>query len=514
MEFVNQEFCTLYRVGGPPESLIGLSSADIAQLAARCYAEPEAQFRRIMDIVGRREVVREEEVLLKDGRTFQRSYFPIDMPGRRYTRIWHHRDITDRKRYELALAASEGRFRALFQHHAAIMLIVDPETGAILDANAAAVQFYGWPLSVLRTMRVHDINLLPEDEVQRRLGAAAHSQQIRFEFRHRRAEGPPRDVEAYANRIEFNGRTVLYSIIHDITARKEAEAKLARNETLVSSVCALAKIGGWEYDVRTRAITWTDETFRLHDLPPGPAPQAELAMGCVHADDRPRLEAVIKKALDEGTGYTIEVRLTTAQGRIRWVREIAQAQVENGQVVKLTGTVQDITERKETERIRTELESQHWQIQKSDSLHRMSAAVAHLFNNKLQAVILSLDLALGDSRMPSDKTRLLQQAMVAARQAAGVSSTLLTFLGQSDEGTEAIDLSKLCQDSIDFLKASLAPTATFKTSLQDPGPRTEANPHHLRQALINLVVNAQESYGRCRRPRPAVRASRRRSRRW
>ena len=140
-------------------------------------------------------------------------------------------DITMRKQAVEALRQSElrereNRFRKLFLQHSAIILILELETGRIVDANNAAVQFYGWSLDQLRQMNILEINTLPSDPLWTYLQKAAGSEGVKFEFRHRRANGSIRDVEVFSNRLESEGNKFLVSIVHDITERKQFEEQL------------------------------------------------------------------------------------------------------------------------------------------------------------------------------------------------------------------------------------------------------------------------------------------------
>ncbi|MFT3829265.1 MAG: PAS domain S-box protein [Opitutaceae bacterium] len=128
------------------------------------------------------------------------------------------------------LQDSESRYRTLFAFNGAVMLLVDPRTGTIVEANPAAAAFYGWPSSELTGKSILDLNTLPADELRPRLLAASRGAQQRFEFRHRRADGSVRAVEVYSTPIVLRGQTLLHSIIHDITDRIAAESAVARSE--------------------------------------------------------------------------------------------------------------------------------------------------------------------------------------------------------------------------------------------------------------------------------------------
>ncbi len=140
------------------------------------------------------------------------------------------RDITERKQAEDALRESETRYHSLFRNSHAAMLIIDPDGGAIVDANPAAARYYGWTLEELRQKKIGEINILSPEEVQIELDHARSQRRGHFLFRHRLADGSIRDVEVFTGPIVMQGRSLLYSIIHDATERQRAEASLKENE--------------------------------------------------------------------------------------------------------------------------------------------------------------------------------------------------------------------------------------------------------------------------------------------
>ncbi|NTW52572.1 MAG: PAS domain S-box protein [Chlorobiaceae bacterium] len=141
-------------------------------------------------------------------------------------------DVTDRLRTEKRLKESEARFRSLFEDHSAAMLVIDLDTGRIVDANQAAASFYGWSRQELGRMFIQEINTLPPEEVKNAMDRGRSLHQNQFRFRHRNADGLVRDVDVYSTRIEIDRKEFLYSIIHDVTDKLQTEEKLKESEGL------------------------------------------------------------------------------------------------------------------------------------------------------------------------------------------------------------------------------------------------------------------------------------------
>ena len=114
-------------------------------------------------------------------------------------------------------------YRSMFEDHASVKLLINPETGAIVDANHAAVAFYGWSRDELRRMHIQDINILPEERVRAAISDTMRGGRQHHEFHHRLADGSLRAVEVFAGALRIGGVDLLYSIIHDVTGKKEAE---------------------------------------------------------------------------------------------------------------------------------------------------------------------------------------------------------------------------------------------------------------------------------------------------
>ena len=126
------------------------------------------------------------------------------------------------------LRESEEIYRQLFERHDAIMLLIDYETGMIVDANPSAVEFYGYSLESLRGMDVNKINAQPESEIHEQRQQAILGVQNRFVFEHRLASNEVKTVEVHISTVDYRGKNLFFSIIHDITLRKKSD-EIIRN---------------------------------------------------------------------------------------------------------------------------------------------------------------------------------------------------------------------------------------------------------------------------------------------
>jgi PAS domain S-box-containing protein len=128
-------------------------------------------------------------------------------------------EIAERKRVEKALRESEQRYSSLFKDNHSVMLLIDSESADIVDANPAACSFYGWSQEELTSMKITDINMLPNEQVFQEIERAKSESRHHFFFRHRLANEEIRDVEVYSGPIRLHGKELLYSIIHDTSPR-------------------------------------------------------------------------------------------------------------------------------------------------------------------------------------------------------------------------------------------------------------------------------------------------------
>ncbi len=136
------------------------------------------------------------------------------------------RDQTEVRARQRQIEESEQQYRSMFEDHAAVKMLIDSTTGAIVDANHAAAEYYGWSREELKSMKIQQINILPTDKVEQSIHRTISERRAHWEFQHRLADGSIRDVEVFAGALQNQGRELIYSILHDVTEQKRAERRI------------------------------------------------------------------------------------------------------------------------------------------------------------------------------------------------------------------------------------------------------------------------------------------------
>jgi len=246
---VSDSFCNM--LGYQREELIGMN---ISMIDANF---PATELSTVINDQLNRQQRSQFETLhkRKDGSiiSVEVSGYPLDLNGRRVL-FNSSRDISERKHIEDTLRESEARFRQMFERHSAIMLLVDPENGKIMDANSSAEHFYGYTLDHLREMTIEDINTQTRAQIDYEMRQAYEQNRNYFIFEHRRMDGSVCTVEVHSSPVVVNGVRLLFSIIHDITDRKRAEENL--------------RITAGVFGISQEAILITDANNNIVDVNP------------------------------------------------------------------------------------------------------------------------------------------------------------------------------------------------------------------------------------------------------
>ena len=346
--YANQAFAQLFGYDRP-EDVLALDSEDL-------YADPGDREEMIRTEHEQGGVQRaERQFQRRDGSTFTglvSSTVVRDEGGEVQYYDGVVTDITDRKEAERALQASERRFREMFEEHSAPMLLIEPETGDIVQANAAAASFYGYTREELTDLRIQDVNQLEAAEIAQKRREAVTQEHNRFLFPHRLSDGTVRMVETYSSPIEVDGEELLFSILHDVTERRRRKEALQRERdrfaTLFENLPSPVVHGRAESDghARVHAVNQAFEEVFGYD--------AETVEGTflrsliAPEGEEDEMRRITQKALQDGELQT-EVRRQTAEGLRTFQLHVAMQDPDEGTNDGYAMYV-DITERKQRER--------------------------------------------------------------------------------------------------------------------------------------------------------------------
>ena len=246
-----------------------------------------------------------------------------------------------------AFVASETRFRTLSESSPLGVFATDA-AGACTYTNARWQTIFGSSESEAlgsgwsRTLHADD-KVAVFTEWQR---TAALKGEFDMEFRVRRDDGSVRHVRSISRPVvDADGEVTDYvGSVEDITARKLQEERLRKSEDLLNRTGALAQVGGWELDIASTSVVWSEQTCRIHGVEPGYQPQLAEAIEFFAPEARPVIEAAVAQAMADGQDWELELPLIQRGGQRIWVRAVGHAEFESGRPVRLLGAFQDITQ--------------------------------------------------------------------------------------------------------------------------------------------------------------------------
>ncbi|HEY4238176.1 MAG TPA: PAS domain S-box protein [Kofleriaceae bacterium] len=378
---------------------------------------------------------------------------------------------------------SRELYRQIFQSNSAIKLLVDPETAAIVDANAAAARFYGYPADVLRTMRITDINQSPPHTIEAVLRATETEPRV-FRAPHRLASGEIRRVEVFTGPFSHDGRTLLFSIIQDVSDRERVEAKLVAQEARWRALMEQLPVGVTVHRdglviYANRAITQIlggtiDDyigTLVLDHIHPSSRALAVQRVMRVLAGNRTLPTA--RETLLKRDGTALETEVTTIPITVDGERAVM-------------ALVHDVSER-------DQLEAQLRSAQRMEAVGRLAGGIAHDFNNLL-FVILSYAGFLA-KKLPSGDPRRADVAQIedAGNRAAELTRQLLLFARGADTSAPAVDLGAIVDDIVRLLRGTLGEQVELDVAPPDAPLYVKIARPHLEQVLVNLAVNARDA---------------------
>jgi PAS domain S-box-containing protein len=345
----NQRLMDIWRV--PPNLALERAPEERLEWVASQVKNPEKFTEGIHWLNQHPDEVGLEEIELRDGRVLDRYTAPIkDAQGNHFGRIWAFRDVTERRHAEQVLQSKTALLEAQLNSTIDGMLIADPD-GRTLLLNQRVLDIWKIPREVAEgsdaAARVKCFSSQAKDPQafeEKANWIYAHPDEIsRDEIE--LIDG--RFVDRYTAPIrgadgKHYGRIW---VSRDITERKLAEKRATDQLELIEMAGRVGKLGAWAAEYPGPKVVWSEEMYRIREVEPGFQPDHESALSFFTPSSRRILEA----AMEKKEPYDLELEIVTAKGNKRWVRTTSAVEMKNGEVSRIYGIFQDITDRKRTE---------------------------------------------------------------------------------------------------------------------------------------------------------------------
>jgi PAS domain S-box-containing protein len=438
--------------------------------------------------------------------------FSYDPEGRPVRMLGVLTDITERKNVESALRESEEFNRSIIENSADCIKVLDSD-GYLISMNTPG----------MRLMEVEDITLLlgtpwVESWDKPYRSAAIEAIEVAKRGKVGRFQGLCPTLKGtlkwwdvlVAPVCDSEGKLKwLVTTSRDITESKQRELALLESEEKVRLATVASELGMWFWDLKTNDLVLTDQCKALFGLSPDAEMSYELVINCLHPDDRQRTHEAVTRALDEKVEYDIEYRSIRPDGSVRWIAAKGRGFYdEEGQPIRMVGTAQDISERKQAELMlqqrSQDLESINNSLfiastllaERNQELDRFVYVVSHDLKAPLRGIANLAEWIEDDlsEQLPEENRSQLQLIRQRINRMDSLINGLLEYsrVGRVNVVAEIVDVQELLTDILD----SLTIPSAFTVETECQVSTLVARRILLSQVLMNLISNALKYHHR------------------
>lgn len=285
------------------------------------------------------------------------------------------------------------------------------------------------------------------------------------------------------------------AVVSLLEARK-AEAERRKEAALLALAVEVAGLGHWRIDVKEAHLFWSSQVFAIHGLDPaGPMPGLETAIEVYHPDDRATVARLVERAMGTGEPFAFDLRIVRPTGEVRHVHSAGRPVLaEDGSCREVFGILQDNTDREV-------LRQRMVRNERLVTTGTLAAGVGHEINNPLTYTLANLDMALEEVRelsggSPSSRMREIGELIAEAREGGERIRKIVRGLrafARDEAEVVPTELRDAIEISVNMAMHELRQRATLVSEL-DPVPAVLADESRLSQVIVNLLVNAGQSF--------------------
>jgi two-component system cell cycle sensor histidine kinase/response regulator CckA len=382
-------------------------------------------------------------------------------------------------------------YRILFEQALDGIFLADAD-GTYVAVNESGHRMLGYEPGGLVGKSILDI--LPPEEHARlavELQGVKAGRPLRSEWDFVRRDGSRFRGEVSGKQLDDG---LLLGLVRDVTSRHRAEQALRESEELLNRSQEMAHVGSWRWDLKTGKVVWSEEMCRIHGLPPGGFPGTLEAALPLHPEDRERVSAEMAAMLAAKRPKTFDYRIVRPDGAVRHLHGLGRFVFDAaGEIAEMLGTVLDVTEQREAERARAELELQLRQTQRLESLGRIAGGVAHDFNNLLTAIIGFAEMARAALPTDEEAAGYLARIVEGGRRGADLTQRLLAYARKKVIQPEHADLGGILSTLEPMFRRLLDDHIELRIVRGPSDFPVLVDVGSVEQVLMNLVLNARDA---------------------
>lgn len=404
------------------------------------------------------------------------------------------RDITDIRHTERELIQIH---KALTTH--AIIAITDSK-GVITKVNDKFLEISGYSEEELigKTHKVVNSGMHSPEFFKEMWAKISSGQAWSGLIENRHKEGHHYYVYSIITPI-FNVKKEIETYISiriDMTDYVNLRDAFEKTNNILNETGQIAKVGGWELEVETGELSWTDETFKILEVEKkeGQKPMLPEGLELFTEECKPIIDKAVFDCMTKGIPYSLEVEAQTAKGKVLWVYTNGKANYVNGEIKTISGTIQDIDLRKKAQLTLEKERMISMHNSKLASLGEMSAGIAHEINNPLTVIVGTIGLLERYKDDPEKFASKLEAMTKSAKRIEKIVKSLKKF-SRSNEATEKThcDLNQIIHEAIGLMDFKAKKyDLEFELDIKIEG-EIYCDQVEIEQVLVNLLSNAIDS---------------------
>lgn len=305
-------------------------------------------------------------------------------------------------------------------------------------------------------------------------------------------------LESMKDTIEQTVAKRTSDLTREIAERRQAEKSLQESQEQLAHAQHIARLGSWEWEILPNTVTWSDETRRLYGFAPEDSGCAmEESWKRVHPDDRAKVKDALDQSVRLKKPFNCEHRVLLPDGTERTMQGRAELVLDQrGQVIKMIGTTQDVTESRQAAEALRRSEEQLRQSQKMEAVGRLAGGVAHDFNNLL-TVIGGYSGLLKQRVSGNDPLRRIAEEIgQASDRASGLTRQLLALSRKQVLQPRVLDLNEVVTGMGRMLQRLIGEDIELRTVFDHSLGHVQADPGQIEQVILNMAINARDAMPR------------------